>query len=311
MRTRTGNIFLYSTVISKGTYLINKVRLLIKNFFSTNKLSYIFYIISTLLLFIPSIILFFINPQYVKLYSDIVIQYILIPAYSIGFLIDAFSIVKSLWKTFIGKLFYSILGYFAFTFSQSMAKQSIYNITYENPDFFQTSIQFLSAIYLIPSWLIYINYIISFVAVFISIVLLIITPFKLDKITLYLNKIFDLVHVEIEVNKQNIVHLFFIPISSMTFFIYSFSLFPLLDKVVDNNFIKESILKYSYYPNKVCTNIPSGTYIKLIGTNNVSISNINTYNYTFLSTSLLHKNITFETSTCNKFKKHITRQSSQ
>ncbi|DAB30066.1 MAG TPA: hypothetical protein CFH84_06225 [Sulfurimonas sp. UBA12504] len=291
--------------------MINKIALQIKNFFSTNKLSYIFYIISTLLLFIPSIILFFINPQYFKLYSDFVIQYILIPAYSIGFLIDAFSIVKSLWKTFIGKLFYSILGYFAFTFSQSMAKQSIYSITHENPDFFQTSIQFLSAIYLIPSWLIYINYIISFVAIFISIVLLIVTPFKLDKITLYLNKIFDLVHMNIEIKKQNIVHLFFIPISSMTFFIYSFSFFPLIDKVIDNNFIKESILKYSYYPNNVCTNIPSGTYIKLIGTNNVSMTNINTYNYTFLSTSLLNESITFETSTCERTQKHIARQGSQ
>ncbi len=291
--------------------MIDKIISRINNFFTTNKLSYIFYVVSTLLLFIPSIILFFLNPQYFKLYTEFVIKYILIPAYSIGFLIDAFSIVKSLWKTFIGKLFYSILGYFAFTFSQSMAKQSIYNITYENPDFFQTSIQFLSAIYLIPSWLIYINYVISFVAVSASIVLLIITPFKLDKITSYLNKIFNLVHINIEIKRQNIIHLFFIPISSMTFFMYSFSLFSLIDKVIDNNFIKESILKYSYYPNKVCTNIPSGTYIKLIGTNSVSMTNVNTYNYTFLSTSLLHKKITFETSTCDRTQKHITKHKSR
>ncbi|MBN2781806.1 MAG: hypothetical protein JXQ66_01035, partial [Campylobacterales bacterium] len=135
--------------------------------------------------------------------------------------------------------------------------------------------------------------------------------FKFDKITSYLNKIFNLVHIDIKIKKQNIIHLCFIPISSMTFFIYSFSLFPLIDKLIDNNFIKESILKYSYYPNKVCTNIPSGTYIKLIGTNNVSISNINTYDYAFLSTGLLNKDITFEASTCNKTQEHITNQRSQ
>jgi len=295
----------------KGIYLIEKIMLQINNFFTTNKLSYIFYVVSTLTLLIPSIILFFSNPQYFKIYSEFVIKYILIPAYSVGFLIDAFSVVKSLWKTFIGKLFYSILGYFAFTFSQSIAKQSIYNITHENPDFFQTSIQFLSGIYLIPSWLIYINYVISFIAVFISIVLLIITPFKLDKITAYLNKLFNLVHINIEIKKQNILHLFFIPISSMTFFVYSFSLFPLIDKVIDDNFIKESILKYSYYPNKVCTNIPNGIYIKLIGTNNVSMTNINTYDYTFFSTSLLNKKITFEPLICDRTQKHITKHSSQ
>jgi len=289
--------------------LIEKIRIRINNFFTTNKLSYIFYVVSTLFVFVPSIILFFLNLQYFKLYSELTIKYILIPAYSIGFLIDVFSIVKSLWKTFIGKLFYSVLGYFAFTFSQSMAKESIYNITHENPDFFQISIQFLSAIYLIPSWLIYINYIISFVAISISIVILIITPFKLNKITLYLNNIFEFLHINIEIKKQNIIHLFFIPISSMIFFVYSFSIFPLIDKIIDNNFIKKSILKHSYYPNKVCTNIPTGTYIKLIGTDNVSLTNVN--NYTFLLSDLLREEITFVTSKCDKLQKHITKRRSQ
>lgn len=289
--------------------MIEKIRIRINNFFTTNKLSYIFYVVSTLFVFVPSIILFFLNLQYFKLYSELTIKYILIPAYSIGFLIDVFSIVKSLWKTFIGKLFYSVLGYFAFTFSQSMAKESIYNITHENPDFFQISIQFLSAIYLIPSWLIYINYIISFVAISISIVILIITPFKLNKITLYLNNIFEFLHINIEIKKQNIIHLFFIPISSMIFFVYSFSIFPLIDKIIDNNFIKKSILKHSYYPNKVCTNIPTGTYIKLIGTDNVSLTNVN--NYTFLLSDLLREEITFVTSKCDKLQKHITKRRSQ
>jgi len=58
---------------------------------------------------------------------------------------------------------YGIIGYFALIYSQSLAKNSIYIITNENPDFYQLSLQILTAIYLIPSWLISINYTMSII----------------------------------------------------------------------------------------------------------------------------------------------------
>jgi len=274
----------------------------IKEFFATKKTSYILYITSTAILFIPSVILFFTNPQYFKLYSDFVIKYFLIPAYSIGFILDMFSVIKSLWKTFIGKIIYSIFGYFAFTFSQSLAKQSIYYITNENPDFYQTSIQFLSAMYLIPSWIIYVNYAISIIMVMSTLALLLIMPFKIDKIKFFINRFFTFMHIDIEIQKHNIIHLFFIPISSMTFFFYSMSILPLMSKMIDDIFISKAILKYSYYPNKSCNNISYGTYIKLIGANKVSETNINNFDNILLSYGISNKKITFETKICDKIK---------
>lgn len=291
--------------------MIENIKLKIVNFFKTNKLSYILYVVSTIFLFVPSIILFFLNQEYFKLYNEFVSAYVLIPAFFIGFSIDAFTIIKILWKTFIGKLIYTILGCFAFTFSQSMAKHSIYNMTNENPDFFQTSMQFLSAVYLVPSWLIYINYIASFIAIFVTVILSVIALFKLNKITLHINRILKLLNVPIKIENKNIIHLYFLPFSSLVFFIYSFSIFPLIDKTIDNNFIKSKILKYSYYPNKVCSNVPIGRYIKLIGTDNVSISNIDNYKYIFLSSDIKNQKITFKTLKCDRITNHLTKQSSQ
>lgn len=295
----------------KGKYLIKNIKLKMVNFFKTNKFSYILYVVSTALLLVPSLILFFFNQEYFKLYSEFVSKYIFIPAFFIGFIIDVFNIIKMLWKTFIGKLIYTVLGFFAFTFSQSIAKHSIYNITNENPDFFQTSVQFLSAIYLIPSWLIYINYIASFIAIFVTVILSIIALFKLDKITSYINRILKLLNIPIKIENKNIIHLYFLPFSSFVFFMYSFSLFPFIDKTIDNNFIKSKILTYSYYPNKVCLNVPIGRYIKLIGTDKVSISNIDKYKYIFLSLGTENQKITFKTMKCDRILNHLTKQSSQ
>lgn len=269
----------------------------IKEYLKNNKTSYVLYIVSIIFL-VSSIVLFYINQEYFKLYKNITIGYIVIPLFLIAFLFDVWRIIKGLWKRTIGKIIYSILGYFAFTYAHSLAKNSIYYVTHENPDFYQTSIEFLSAIYLIPSWIIFLN---SFIAFFILAIMTIATPFmffKLDKVINTLNKLFELLKTKIVIQKRDIFHLIFTVFASMIFLAKSMSIIPYLNEVFNDIFISKAILIYSYYPNKVCKNIPKNQYIKLIGVDKVSKSNVSNVNYIMINYNVNNKKITYETLDC-------------
>ncbi len=270
-------------------------------YFKTKSISFNLYALSSIILLIPSFILFVTKHQYFIIYSEFTMKYILIPLFSIAFMIDIFTVIKSLWKTIFGKIIYSIFGYFALTYSQSLAKNSIYHITNENPDFYQTSTQFLSAIYLIPSWIISINYVISIIIIIGSIIIFPIMFFKFEKITSVLNKLSKIINVDVKIQKHNIIHMIFIPIASITFFANSMAIIPTISKVFDNIFISKSIIKYSYYPNKTCRNVNINQYIKLIETSKVSVSNINTIEYLLLNYGANNKKITFKTKECVRF----------
>jgi hypothetical protein len=286
------------TQYNKGVELIFRI----KGYFSNKKISYILYVLSTSVLFLPSIVLLFSGHQSFKNYIEFIISYVVIPSYSIAVTIDIWTVIRGLWKTTFGKVSYSILGYFALTYAHALAKNAIYYVTNENPDFYQTSIEFLSAIYLIPSWIIFVN---SIIAIVFVVGITVITPFmffNFDKITRIVNKFFKLLKVNIIIQKHDIFHIIFTLIASIVFISNSMSIMPYLNKIFDDIFISKAILNYSYYPNRVCGNINHNQYIMLIGEDKVSKSNINSEEYALLSFNTNNKKIIFETVACIRSK---------
>jgi|GEM_PF-4833116 len=100
------------------------------------------------------------------------------------------------------------------------------------------------------------------------------------------------------IKKQDIVHLIFVFFSSLIFMSYSLKILPLMSKTFDDIFMSQIILKYSYYPNRTCRNIPKNQFIKLIGTNKVSISSINNLDYMMLNFRITNPKVKFQTKQC-------------
>ncbi|WP_456488973.1 hypothetical protein [Caminibacter pacificus] len=281
----------------------------IKLFIKENKKSYVFYILATILFGIL-FILAFISPKSLKLllirekfqlsfFSLIVysIALLIILLFLIGFVLDLYYFWKLLKKKkFITYIISILSAIFAYPISQSLAKSLIYDITNENPDFYQTAIQFYSLFYEIIVWIIILSmlFIISyFILAFINIILIFVDmlPFKI------VHNFLDKVFMRLNIRK---FHLFFTLIG-LAFFIWFF--LP-ISKVLINkinkyifSFANSSIIYISYYPNKVCNNIPKGVYIKLLGTNDVSVTNITSFDMLFNN---LNKKIIFQYSKCER-----------
>ena len=117
-------------------------------------------------------------------------------------------------------------------------------------------------------------------------------PFKIFHS--FLDKIFK----KLNIRKS---HFFiFVFIGSMYFILIFLPISQFLRNKINKyifSFAKPSILYLAYYPNKVCKNIPSGVYIKLLGTNDVSVTNINPFDMLF---SNFNKKITFKHLKCER-----------
>lgn len=71
----------------------------------------------------------------------------------IGFLLDFIAFFRKIYKTWLGKLVYSILAYVAYLFAEFYSKTIIYDITATNPELYSTAINIFILIFILPSWL--------------------------------------------------------------------------------------------------------------------------------------------------------------
>ena len=301
------------TKLEKVKHFFDIKKKQIKLFIKENKKSYVLYIFATIL-FSILFMLFFISPKAFKLliikkfqfsfFNLIVysIALLIILLFLIGFVLDLYYFWKLLKKKkFITYIISILSAIFAYPISQSLAKSLIYDITNENPDFYQTAIQFYSLFYEIIVWILILSMlfiIIYFILAFFNMILLSVDmlPFKI------LHSFLDKIFMRLNIRKY---HLFFTLIGSaiFTFLLWFFSqiLTYKLNKglyyIANSTTPYLSIIYLSYYPNKACKNIPSGVYIKLLGTNDVSVTNINPFDMLF---SNFNKKITFKHLKCER-----------
>jgi len=165
------------TKLEKVKHFFDIKKKQIKLFIKENKKSYVLYIFATIL-FSVLFMLFFISPKAFKLliikkfqfsfFNLIVysIALLIILLFLIGFVLDLYYFWKLLKKKkFITYIISILSAIFAYPISQSLAKNLIYNVTNENPDFYQTAIQFYSLFYEIIVWILILSFILFWVVV--------------------------------------------------------------------------------------------------------------------------------------------------
>jgi hypothetical protein len=258
--------------------------------------SYKIYIGSTLIL-LPVYLLFNklgLNFSYIGL--------IIVLSFLVAFMLDVFRVLKVLWKTTIGKFIYSIFGYFAYTFSESLAKISIYSITHENPDLYSVSTKYLAGWFMIPSWIIKINEIVIYLLFVSAILLPILSIMNETFLKKYITQFFALMKISFTGSLHNIAHSIYTFLTAGVFLYWSMTSLNLFEKIFNDSFISNAILKYSYYPNKTCFNIPNNEYIKLLPNNQVSRTHISQLEYFLLNMGSRDKKIDFETTECKRSK---------
>jgi len=238
--------------------------------------SYIIYVLSTIILFTPSLVIFISFPEYFHKYVTIV-AYIFIPAILIAFLMDAKWLVIEVAKTKIGKIIYSIMAYFAYTKAEIMSKWMIYDITTADPDQYASATKTLIGMYFIPAWLMIITNILVILVFVVAILSLVLMPKKETY-----RKALQYILLKLGFNwsfHQGIGgHILFFYLG-LVFFMALFA--PLTQKALtyipQKNIATTTIFESSYYPNKTCKLIPYGTFIKLLGDNQVSVANMHTF----------------------------------
>ena len=263
----------------------------IKNFILKNRKSYLFYILA---------IFFFISGLFLILFKINIFAYSLFVftlfLFVLGFLIDTYFIIKKFWKYVLIIISVTTIFY-VYPNSQILAKTLVYEITKENPDFFQNSVNFFANFYAIISWIKFLFFTLPWI--FFGFVLI-----------MYILMFFDILFPKLSICIKNKIlsqlnlkksHLIFYGIGFAFFITFYFMISPFLLKIIDENlhkYSKKLVLKFSYYPNIICNNIPKGTYIKLINVNMVSVSNVNFYS-SFLYENF-HNKISFEHKLCKR-----------
>lgn len=271
--------------------------------------SYTIYKYCIFIALVPSFILFFTSIELYNMFL-LYIWYLLIPLIFYAFLLDITWLIKKLWNSLIGKILYTIIGYFAYSFSLTTAKETIYFNTFANPDSFQASIHFFAGIFLIPSWILIITMLIGAIILSYYIVFIIYHMIKavIPNISLTMtnivNKSFKTKNRQAITENRIIIQSIFLILGSIIFVSLSSKIFSNIYKIRDTNFTKTMIIKLSYYPNlknyqesqEVCNNpkIKRNIYIKLLDNNEVSVSN-----YKPLDNFLGNDNIKFKTMKCN------------
>jgi len=240
--------------------------------FNREEITYYMYISCILVLCIPSFYYFLFNPKEFPLYLNNTMPFIF-PIWFIAFLIDICKLIKKIWGTFLGKLLYSVMAYFAYASSVIISKEIIYLNTGSNPDFFQSSINILAGILLIPTWLIGINILLGFLVLVISILsFLPILFFSLVKSKKLYNYILEKTNIDVTLLSTKIkAFSFFIGITVFGF--YSDIFIKELKPYKESQIIKFIILTSSYFPHKnTCKNISNGDPIKFLDDNRISVA---------------------------------------
>lgn len=263
----------------------------IKDFILKNRKSYLFYILAIFSLIIGLVLIFL----KINTFADSLFVFTLF-LFILGFLIDTYFIVKKFWKYVLIIISVATIFY-VYPNSQILAKTLVYEITKENPDFFQNSVNFFTNFYAIMSWIKFLFFILPFIFFGFVLIMYILIFFDIlfSKLSIYIkSKILSKLNLKTS-------HIIFYWIGFAFFIGFYYRISPFLLKIIDENLHKHSkklVLKFSYYPNIICENIPNGIYIKLIGSDIVSVSNVNFYS-SFLYGNF-HKNISFEHKLCKR-----------
>jgi|JTFP01.1.fsa_nt_gb F0F1-type ATP synthase membrane subunit c/vacuolar-type H+-ATPase subunit K len=215
------------------------------------------------------------------------IPYLILPILLVGFFLDLKWLILKLAKTRTWKIIYAILGYFAYIGAEWYSKLVIYEITAQNPELYSTANNILIGIFFLPSWLIIIA-LVLIILLIISLGISTLTTFidflgsmvfrqnMQRSFWILLEKILNKVGFEYRIHKGIDWHIIYFIAGLLVFAM----LYPIvIQKSIDTfhpskRLTSRIVLISSYYPNKSCQNIEDGKYIKLIGNNLVSESNI-------------------------------------
>jgi len=234
------------------------------------KYSFIFLIVASIMLLLTSGIETFVNN--IGIVTNIITPFILV-----AFFIDFYFIIRLLWDSVLGKILYSIIGYFAYIKATVHAKEIIYINTLVNPDVYQTSISYIAGWLLIPSWIYYINTIFGLIILFLGFAQILI-PILVEPVKLLLAKLNSQIIDKLQEYFENKIHFHTIYFLLAVILINFIIIEPLVTNIYNfsnHNRVKQSIKENSYYlAGNVCDNkkIRYDDYIKLIGDNIVSIA---------------------------------------
>ena len=256
------------------------------NWCEERPLSYKIYVLGIVPTFIVGFFLFIFSNELHVLYQKY-IPYLILPILLVGFFLDLKWLILKLAKTKTWKIIYAILGYFAYIGADWYSKLVIYDITTQNPELYSTANNILAGIFFLPSWLIIIALLLVLLLI-ISLGISVLTTF-IDFLSsiifrksmqrsfwILLEKILNKIGFKYKIHKGIDWHIIYFVGGLLVFAM----LYPVLIQKSINAFypskqlLSKIILFSSYYPNKSCQNIEKGRYIKLLGNNLVSESNI-------------------------------------
>lgn len=210
-------------------------------------------------------------------------------------LLDAFYIMKKLAGTTIGKVLYSILAIISFSFSLSEAKKTIYFHTGASPDSFDSTINLLTGIYSIFTWIGLLNIIIlAYIVIFTIILILsplvgIILQAVFNIFSTITFQLFDKLissffnYIAIKINKKikihrYIGHSFLILFAGFIFIpIMNISSNQIYKNIKESYYTKRLLIQLSYYKHNgsSCKEVAyKNQYIKLLEDNKVSVVRI-------------------------------------
>lgn len=188
--------------------------------------------------------------------------------FSIGFIYDSVLIFKKSHSTYWEKFIYlgfSIMAYFSYIISESIAQNSIYDVVKVNPELFGLSLNYFHGLYFLPAIALLSGLVLAFgfglfLIIFLIPMFLEILGFNKDKLQFI---------------QKEFVHTFFYLLSAIILiFTFLNDSDNFYDSFFGKNYVAKKLLDYSYFPNKTCTNIKSGSYIKFLDSGLVSVSNI-------------------------------------
>lgn len=259
--------------------------------------SYVIYVLSTIILFAPSFIIYITSPEYFDKYVTIA-AYVFLPAVLIAFLMDAKWLIWEFAKMKIGKLIYAILAYFAYTKAEIMAKGMVYDVTSIDPDKYASAVKMLIGMYFIPAWFTIITNVLVIMIFLVAIVSLLLMP-KKESYRMALQTLLHKIGLNWQFHRGIGGHILFFYLG-LVFFMAMFT--PLtqaaLKYIPQKEMASKMIFESSYYPDKTCSRVSDGTFVKLLGENEVSVANIHAFD---LYKLMLDANypIKFQTKQCN------------
>ncbi len=219
-------------------------------------------------------------------------NYILsISLFASAFIYDTVSFFKyshnKHWEKFI-YIVLSIVGYFSYIQAEAMAKGSIYTSTGIKPELLETALAYFKGIYFIPAVILTSSFALA-------IIMFILLMFSMVSTLL---EMLQINNEPIKFIQKKYFHIFLYFISVSILFIAFFKdNTKLYESFLGKNYIATGIIKYSFVPNNFCNNIPKGTYIKLLDSNDVSVSNITQLQWFSIPDDI---NVTFNMEKCIK-----------